>query len=39
MYKIHLITFANKEPFISGQKKLDLTYINGGITTHTMESI
>jgi len=36
MYKIHLITFANKEPFISGQKKLDSTYKNGGILTHTM---
>jgi len=36
MYKIHLITFANKEPFISGQKKLDSTYKNGEITSHTM---
>lgn len=36
MYKIHLITFANKEPFVTGQKKLDSTYKNGGITTHTM---
>lgn len=36
MYNIHLITFANKEPFISGQKKLDETYKKGGITTHTM---
>lgn len=36
MYKIHMITFANKEPFISGQKKLDATYKNAGISTHTM---
>ncbi len=35
-YKIHLITFANKEPFIKSQKILDLTYNKCGITTHTM---
>lgn len=35
MYNIHLITFANKEPYVSGQKKLDSTYKNGNILTHT----
>lgn len=34
--KIHLITFANKEPFIESQKILDSTYKKGGITTHTI---
>jgi hypothetical protein len=36
MYHIHLVTFANKEPFIKGQKKLDSTYKKCGISTHTM---
>jgi hypothetical protein len=36
MYKIHLVTFANKEPFIKSQKILNSTYKNCGITTHTM---
>lgn len=34
--KIHLITFANKEPFINSQKILDSTYKNCGIFSHTM---
>lgn len=36
MYQIHLITFANKEPFLKGQQILDSTYKNGNISTHTM---
>jgi hypothetical protein len=35
-YTIHLITFANKEPFIQSQKILDKTYSKCGISTHTM---
>lgn len=35
-YNIHLITFANKEPFIKSQKILNSTYKNCGISTHTM---
>lgn len=34
--KIHLITFANKEPFEKSQKILDSTYKIADITTHTM---
>ena len=34
--QIHLVTFSNKEPFITGQKKLNSTYKNAKISTHTM---
>jgi hypothetical protein len=36
MNKIHLITFANKEPFIKSQKILDSSYKNANILSHTM---
>lgn len=36
MYKIHLITFANKDPFTKSQNILDSTYKNSRITSHTM---
>lgn len=36
MYKIHLITFANKQPFINSQKILDSSHKNSNIMTHTM---
>ena len=35
-HNIHLVTFANKEPFIKSQKILDLTCKKCGISTHTM---
>lgn len=34
--KIHMITFANKEPFMSSQQILNSTYKNCGISSHTM---
>lgn len=34
--KIHLVTFANKEPFIRSQQILNSTYERCNITTHTM---
>ena len=34
--KIHLVTFANKKPFIQSQKILDSIYKKCGISTHTM---
>lgn len=36
MNKIHLITFANKEPFMKSQKILESTCKNARISTHTM---
>ena len=36
MNKIHLVTFANKEPFLQSQKILDSTYKIAEITSHTM---
>lgn len=35
-YQIHLVTFANKQPFYKSQQILNSTYKNSGITTHTM---
>lgn len=34
-HKIHLVTFANKEPFYKSQRILDQTFAKSNISTHT----